>query len=136
MAEILLASMGRLTNTLVDLYLRHQVILNTIVVAYGIVLALAHTNLKRITNALPDLAGTEDTDAALYSLATDETGALLESAVRHATMRVIASPYYFSIHRINAPNLISVIGRKERLSRYRIDELLALQKDHQQRSIS
>ncbi len=134
MAEFFLASMGRLTNAIVDLYLQHQVVLNTLVVAYGLVLALAHTNLKRIQSDLAKLSGTDDVDSALFALATDSSGELLRQIVKRSNIPIIASPYFFAIHRINARTIIAVVGRKKQLPRQRVAELLELERSHTQRS--
>jgi hypothetical protein len=127
MAEFLLAMSGKLANQIVDAYLRHQAILNTIVVAYGLVLAVAHYNLQRIQRFLLAHYGTEEYEHALDRFARDDDRSVIAEIRDMSRFRFVASPYFFTVHRITRPNLISIIGRKEKIPRSTIARWLALQ---------
>jgi hypothetical protein len=126
MAEIFLALSGRLANDIVAFYLANQHVLNAIVVVYGLILTAAHRNLKRAEDVLTGHYGSDDWSDVLGQFASD-SGNEIDQRVR-AVVRagVIASPYFFSLYRLNRRNLISVLGKKHTVPRRRLAELDAI----------
>jgi hypothetical protein len=128
--DFLLSLAGKLANQIIDLYLAHQFLLNTVVVAYGLLLAVAHANLQRIQRMLLAQYGTESYEEALEALAKDRDESVVEGFKQALRFPVIASPYFFAIHRISRHTLIFVIGKKEKIPRRRLEELLAVERSH------
>ncbi|MFP4302668.1 MAG: hypothetical protein ACLFPW_03615 [Spirochaetaceae bacterium] len=130
MVEFLLALSGKLANQIIDLYLAHQFLLNTVVVAYGVLLAVAHANLQRIERMLLSRYGTEVYEEALEAMALEEDQTVIERFKKELRFPIIASPYFFAMHRISRHTLIFVIGKKQKLPRRRLEELLTVERSH------
>lgn len=130
MAELFLSLSGPLANRVVDFYLEHQLLLNTLVVLYGALLAVAHFNLQRIQAFLLEQYETEEQEEALEALARESDESIVERINGELRFPLIASPYFFAVHRVSRRNLIYVIGKKEKIPRKRLEELLALEHSH------
>ena len=132
MAEFFLSLSGTLANKIIDFYLEHQGVLNTLVVLYGVALAMAHYNLQRIQGFLLEQYDTESQDEALQALAEEQDETIVQRIRGEVRVPVIASPYFFALHRITRHNLIYVIGKKEKLPRRRLEELLTMERSNTQ----
>jgi hypothetical protein len=126
MAEIFLALSGRLANAIVAFYLEHQHVLNAIVLGYGLILMAAHRNLRRAEAVLTARYESDDWSELLGRLASDPGSEIDEQVSRAVRAGVIASPYFFSLYRLNRRNLISVLGKKNTVPRGRLAELDAI----------
>jgi hypothetical protein len=126
MAEIFLALSGRLANDIVAFYLAHQHLLNAIVLAYGLVLMAAHRNLKRAEDVLTTHYHSNDWSDVLGQFASDAGEEIDDRVGAAVRVRIIASPYFFSLYRLNRRNLISVLGKKHTVPRNRLAELEAI----------
>lgn len=115
MAELFLAMSGSLAQKAVEFYLNHQLLLNLIVVAYGIVLIVGHRNVKTIENLLLQRYGHKEWDETLTIFAEDRE--IMEQITPAVTPPFMASPYFFSLYRVRRGNIISVIGKKHGVSR-------------------
>ncbi|MFP4330481.1 MAG: hypothetical protein ACLFP6_07170 [Spirochaetaceae bacterium] len=127
MAELFLALSGPLANSVLDFYLEYQLLFNTVVVLYGALLAVAHFNLQRIESFLLEQYETEDLEEALEALARESDESIVERINNELRFPVIASPYFFAVHRVSRRALIVVIGKKEKIPGRRLEELLALE---------
>ena len=125
MAEIFMAMFGRVSNQIVDFYLANQGVLNTIVVIYGLVLAIAHRNLQIIEANLLEKYRVQEWSDILDAVARTnaaETERWVRGLVRPP---FIASPYFFSLYRITIRNIITVLGKKHTVPRSRLYEILS-----------
>ena len=132
MAEFFLSLSGKLANQIIDIYLQHQLVLNTLVVAYGVLLAVAHFNLQQIQRFLLTQYETEDQEEALEALARENDDSIVLRIKEEIRFPLIASPYFFAVHRITRRNLITVIGKKEKMPRKRLEALLILEQSNTQ----
>jgi hypothetical protein len=123
MAEILYQMFGSASNTLVELYLANQVLLNTLVVIYGSILAIVHQNLHKIEAKLLRDSGSKDWNLILGSLVQLEESAFEEWAGSTVRFRYISSPYFFGIYRLTKKNLVRVLVKKHGASRGLLDKI-------------
>lgn len=121
MAELFLSMSGPLARQIVDFYLAHQVLLNLLVVTYGVVLIVGHRNTRVIERTLHGKYGGEDWAEILRQFARD-AGAERELASR-VRLAFIASPYFFALHRIRKKTIIQVVGKMNGVSRILIHQL-------------
>ena len=117
-----------MTATVVSFYLDHQALFNALVLAYGALLALAHYNLRGITSYLLEQYETENLEEVLEALAREKDDTIIGRVRGEFRFPLIASPYFFALHRITRRSLIWVIGKKNRIAPRRLHELLLLEK--------
>ncbi|MFP4373805.1 MAG: hypothetical protein ACLFPO_05725 [Spirochaetaceae bacterium] len=124
MAELFLEISGSLSNAVLDVYVRNQFLYNTIIVAYGLILAVAHNNLRIVEGLLKARYKDKDWPEILYEVAHD-TDANLEATIKkRLRIPVVASPYFFTLYRIGRKNLVTVLGKKHAVPRETLKELL------------
>lgn len=117
-----------MTASVVSFYLDHQFLLNGLILAYGAVLAAAHFNLRRITSYLLKQYETGNLEEALEALAREKDDTIIGRVRQEFRFPLIASPHFFGLHRIRRRSLIWVIGKKNRISPRRLEEMLLLEK--------
>lgn len=125
MAEIFLEISGSLSNAFLDFYGKNQFLYNFLIVAYGVILAVAHNNLRSIERWLSARYDTEDWADVLEAFSRDPDEELEATLKQQIRFSVVASPYFFTLYRINRRNIIKVLGKKHTLPRSKIGELLA-----------
>lgn len=130
MVEFLLSLSGKLANQIIDFYLAHQFLLNSLVLVYGVLLAVAHFNLQRVQQMLLREYETEEQEEALECLAREQNESVVDKLKGELRFPVIASPYFFGLHRVSRRRLIVVIGKKEKIPQRRLEELLAVERSH------
>jgi hypothetical protein len=114
MVRIFFGTIGRYAYGLIDWYMEHQLLLNLIVVFYGVIVAVAHVNLKRIEEVLRERAGTRNAPEAAAAFARGELELSMEEVREAAILPFIASPFFFGIHRLSEENIEMVIRKKYR----------------------
>lgn len=114
MVRIFFGTIGRYAYGFVDWYVQHQLVLNLIIVAYGLVVALAHVNLKRIEDLLRERAGTENVPDAAAAFARGELELDMSEVKDAAILPFIASPFFFGVHGLSESNIEMVIRKKYR----------------------
>lgn len=124
MAEIFLEISGSLSNAVLDFYGKNQFLYNFLIVAYGVILAVAHNNLRTIERWLSARYGMEEWADVLEAFSRDPDEELEATLKHQVRFSVVASPYFFTLYRINRSNLIKVLGKKHTLPRSKIVELL------------
>lgn len=129
MAELFLTLSGQAAQAVVAFYLEHQLILNSIVALYGIILAIAHQNLKKIEIDLKEryadaVTSTDVWGNVLKAFADDPNPELIGELRTVATFPFVASPYFFSLYRIDRPRLVTVIGKKHSVPRQQLNEIV------------
>ncbi len=114
MVRIFFGTIGRYAYQVIDLYMQHQLVLNLIVVLYGLVVAVAHVNLKRIEALLSERAESHDVPAAAAAFARGELQLDMSEIREAAILPFIASPFFFGVHRLSEANIEMVIRKKYR----------------------
>ena len=114
MVRIFFGTIGRYAYQVIDLYMQHQLVLNLIVVLYGLVVAVAHVNLKRIEALLSERADSDDVPAAAAAFARGELQLDISEIREAAILPFIASPFFFGVHRLSEANIEMVIRKKYR----------------------
>jgi Tfp pilus assembly protein PilX len=114
MVRIFFGTIGSYAYQLIDLYMQHQLVLNLVVVIYGLVVAVAHVNLKRIEALLSERAGSQDVPAAAAAFARGELQLEMSEVREAAILPFIASPFFFGVHRLSGENIEMVIRKKYR----------------------
>ncbi len=115
MAELFLAMSGTLARQVVDFYLKHQLLLNLIVVSYGIILIVGHRNIKKVEKMLLQRYESTDWEEVLAMFAGDE--GIMAQVLPSVRPPFIASPYFFSLYPVRKRYIIDVIGKKHGVSR-------------------
>jgi len=123
MAEILYQMFGSASNTLVELYLANQVLLNTLVAIYGSILAIVHQNLRKIESRLLGESGSKDWNLILDWLVQQEDSIFQDWVGATVRFRYISSPYFFGIYRLTKKNLVRVLVKKHGASRELLDKI-------------
>lgn len=118
MVRIFFGTIGRYAYGVIDWYIEHQLVLNLVVVAYGIIVAVAHVNLKRIEQLLTERAGSDDVPKAASAFAKGELDLEMSEVREAAILPFIASPFFFGVHRMN-PTTIEMVIRKKYRRAYR-----------------
>ena len=85
------ATAGRFLLLIVGWYLQHQVVLNAIVVAYGIIVAISHRNLRRIDRFLTERCN-QDPGKVLQNLAGGDGHKEIETVRSRFRFPLIAPP--------------------------------------------
>ena len=129
MAELFMAMFGRASNQIVQFYLAHQMILNSVVVVYGMVLAMAHHNLGKIEQTIRDRYQTSEWSDILTKLATESEATIAHWKRQQMRLPVIASPYFFTLYRVRRHNLLSVLGKKHAVGRKLLANLLTVERE-------
>lgn len=107
-----------------DFYAEHQLLINLLVLGYGLLLAVAHYNLKSIHHFLLEQYETEDEEEALTALAREIDESIIDRIKQEFPFPLISSPFRLGAYRVSRRSLITVIAKKGHLSRQRMDELL------------
>lgn len=129
MAELFIKFLGPGVEAVIDFYLVHQTIFNTVVALYGVVLVIAHRNLRTIEVYLQERYGKEGWTETLERFADDGDGGLMAGVRRTVRFPFVSSPYFFSLYRIKRSELISVVGKKHAVPRGRLGELVKKTKE-------
>jgi len=123
-AELVLQLMGPGVGAVVSFYMAHQVVFNLLIALYGVVLIAAHRNLRYIESYLKEQYGGDDWTETLVRFSDDpdtERISMIRGSVRFP---FVASPYFFSLYRIERPQLLLVIGKKHAVPRGRLEEMI------------
>lgn len=112
----------------VSFYLNHQGILNALILAYGVLLAAAHYNLRAIQSYLLEQYETESVEEALEALARENDDTIIARVRGEFRFPLIASPYFFALHPVRRSTLVWVLGRKNKIPPARLEEFLVLAK--------
>jgi hypothetical protein len=106
----------------------YQGILNALILVYGLLLAVAHYNLRGIQEYLLKQYETEKLEEALEALARENDNTIIERIKGEFRFPLIASPYLFALQRISRRGLIRTLGKKHKIPQQRLQELLVLEK--------
>ena len=113
MTQIFFDFLGEYATRLIDFYRENQAWLNIIVLAYGVLLALAHRNIKRLEAYLRELAGSSDMTHIWKLMESEELEGLdLEKFKRELRIPILASPYHFSFYTVTLKSILRILRKK------------------------
>jgi hypothetical protein len=126
MVVLFLSMLGGWALTVINFYLAHQALFNTILVAYGVLLALSHYAMTGADRFLRAKLKTADGGVILRSLAGPGGPELIRGAREIVRFPFISSGVDFAFHALRRDSLIRLLGKKYRIPRADIAALLAL----------
>jgi hypothetical protein len=113
MLELYLSFLGTFGNTVVAFYRQHQVVLNAVVVVYGVVLTLAHRNVLRLESLLLARTGERTMyDARLRLVEQPLTKEELMEFRRSLPVPVLASHWHVGIYPVSEKHIVRILKRK------------------------
>lgn len=113
MMQLYFSVLGEWAVDAINVYRRHQGILNILVLAYGILLAFAHNNVGKVEAALMKAMGEEDPGKLRARLEAQPLDEEAESAIQKTLiLPILASPWHFSFYRFSIDNALRVIEKK------------------------
>lgn len=113
MVELYVSMLGDLAGAVISFYRQNQLIFNTLVLVYGLVLALAHRNLRTVEAMLRKATGIEDMKQLASGLNPQSISPeLLDQMKSVVRPPIIASPWHFGIRGLNAEAVSQVVVRK------------------------
>jgi hypothetical protein len=124
MVVIFLSLLGGWTLAVVNFYLAHQVLLNTILVAYGVLLGLSHYAMSIVDRFLCARLKTADGAVVLRALAGPGGPELVQGSRQAARFPFISSGVDFAFHGLRRDSLIRLLGKKYRIPPTEIAALL------------
>ncbi len=120
MMQLYFSVLGDWAVEAINVYRRHQGVLNILVLAYGILLAVAHSNVRKVEAALMEATGEEDARRLRSHLEAKPLGGEAEGAIRKTVfLPILASPWHFSFYRYSIDNALRVIEKKHSRGRLR-----------------
>ena len=113
MMQLYFSILGDWAVEVINFYRRNQGILNILVLAYGILLAIAHNNVRKVEAALVEATGEDDPERLRARLAEAPLSAEAERAIRKSlSLPILASPWHFSFYRFSIDNALRVLEKK------------------------
>jgi hypothetical protein len=109
--EFILQMSGNLVRTLLNFYVRYQVIFNLIIFAYGLIIVIGNYNLKKITVMILKESGSD-------SLNKENIDEIFKKDINwnniigQIKIPIISSETIFWINTLNKNNIIQVIKKK------------------------
>ncbi len=118
MMQLYFEFLGDWAVALIDFYRAHQYILNFIVLAYGLLLAVAHANVRTVEAALRTETGEDDMLKVREAIEQRPLSQERISAIRRSLrIPILASPWHFSFYRFSLENALRVLEKKYSRSR-------------------
>jgi len=112
--NVFFAFVGDWVVSLVHWYVNHQTYPNLAIVAYGLFVAYAHMNLRRIDASLTQ-DGAREPESVVKALGRDSASAELKQARLLVRIPLISMPSGLWPMRLNAANLSRALVRLHRL---------------------
>lgn len=124
MVVLFFSMLGGWALAVINFYLAHQMLFNTILVAYGLLLAVSHYTMTQIEHFLAARLKTSDGAAVLRALAGEKGEALIRAVKDNIRFPLISSGLDFAFHPVRRDTLIRLLGRKYRMPRAEISALI------------
>ncbi len=124
MVVLFFSMLGGWALAVINFYLAHQVLFNTILVAYGLLLAISHYTMTQIEHYLATRLKTSDGAVVLRALAGEKGEDLIRAAKNSIRFPLISSGIDFAFHPVRRDSLIRLLGRKYRMPRMEISALI------------
>jgi hypothetical protein len=129
MVLLFFSVLGGWALTVINFYLAHQMLFNSILVAYGLLLGASHYTMTSLDRHLCGRLKTEDGVVVLRALAGPDGEELLREARENFRFPLISSGVDFAFHSPRRDSLIRLLGRKYRIPRADIAALLSARTD-------
>jgi len=125
MVTLFFSFLGGWALAFINFYLANQALFNTLLVAYGIVLAVSHYNMSSVERFLVDRLKPKDGMAVLRALAGTGGIELIKAVKDKFRFPFVSSGVEFAFHTLTRDSLIRMLAKKQRISRSEIAELLS-----------
>jgi hypothetical protein len=125
MVVLFFSMLGGWALTVINFYLAHQALFNTILVAYGVLLALSHYAMSGADRFLCAKLKTADGAVILRALAGPGGPELVRGAKETVRFPFISSGVDFAFHALRRDSLIRLLGKKYHIPRAEIAALIA-----------
>ncbi|RKX88001.1 MAG: hypothetical protein DRP70_07360 [Spirochaetes bacterium] len=113
MTQIFFDILGKYATVIIDFYRENQTWLNIIVLIYGILLALAHHNVKRLELHLQELTGVSDMNHIWHLIQNDKLKDLdLEKFKKELRIPILSSPYHFYFYSVTSISILHILQKK------------------------
>ena len=124
MVVLFFSLLGGWALAVINFYLANQTLLNTLLVAYGLLLGLSHYTMSSVERFLFTCLKTEDGGAVLRALAGAGGMELVRSVKAKFRFPFISSGVDFVFHAVRRSSLIRLLGKKYRVPHAEIVALL------------
>ncbi len=113
MTQMFISFLGEYAGIVINFYRDNQSWLNLIVLAYGILLALAHRNVIRLELQLKDEYKQNDMYQIRLLIESDGIEISgLERLKKNLRIPILASPYHFFFYRVSAKSILRILRKK------------------------
>lgn len=113
MTQIFFTFLGDYATRLIDFYREHQSWLNLVVLAYGILLAMAHRNVIKLEALLREQTGENDMYRIRKTIESDGLEEKdLEGLRRDLRIPILASPYHFFFYSVTSKSILRILRKK------------------------
>jgi hypothetical protein len=111
-AAIIEVHLGKYGMMLLDFYMAHRVIINFIVVGYGLILILAHRNFKQVAKILKQKMKKEDLDIdEMLNLLKKDQG-FWDALKKELKIPIITARSSFLLYSLTKANVIKIMRKK------------------------
>jgi hypothetical protein len=124
MVVLFFSLLGGWALVVINFYLAHQVLLNTILVAYGLLLGVSHYTMSTVERFLFARLKTEDGTVVLRALAGSGGRELMQTVKANFRFPFISSGADFVLHALRRDSLIRLLGKKHKVPRAEIAAFL------------
>jgi hypothetical protein len=113
LTQIFFTFLGEYATVVINFYRENQSWLNIVVLAYGILLAMAHRNVVRLEQQLKD--DYKEDDLYQIRLQIESDGIEIEDMERlkkNLRIPILASPYHFFFYRVSTNSILRILRKK------------------------
>jgi hypothetical protein len=113
MIEVFYMFLGEYATMAIDFYRANQVILNIVVVAYGLLLTLAHRNVVRMESYLKDQTGEKDMFEVRTRIESGEGQPVdLDALRKKLRIPILASPFHLTFFPLTEKAILRILKKK------------------------
>ena len=124
MVTLFFSFLGGWALAVINFYLANQALFNTVLVAYGLVLAMSHYNMSSVERFLIERLKPKDGMAMLRALTGTQGIELMKAVKDKFRFPLVSSGADFAFHALSRDSLIRMLGKKQRIPQSEIAELL------------
>lgn len=112
LAYLYLSMLGKPVNYLIHFYMRNQVYFNSIIVSYGVILAIAYYNFKKIEIFILEEMIKKYSINDIRGINLEKYNLDWEKILSKSRFPFITTSLFFTIYRVNKQNVIKVLKSK------------------------
>jgi len=113
LTQVFFDILGKYASSIINFYRENQTWLNIIVLTYGILLSIAHRNVKRLEHYLQELAGVGDMHRIWNLIQEDKLEGLdLENFKKDIRIPILSSPYHFYFYSVTTTSILHILQKK------------------------